>query len=193
MTFKIALLLFFLFSLFYLFFLSFLSISYTVLHGKIKGRGGGESWNREKVRGATVHRAGSKVPTWLTASPFYKLWETPAAKSLYDTLLWFLYSYLVHDVLHQRWPLYLLLYELRPLNPYTVSTVKSMSVNCFDYDLYIRLPHLCCIKYDLCTVSVYGIDYDFYICTLCLAYLCISSAVSNMTSVSIIHLILSKN
>jgi hypothetical protein len=29
-------------------------------------RGGGESWTREKVRGATVHKAGSKMSTWLT-------------------------------------------------------------------------------------------------------------------------------
>ncbi len=27
---------------------------------------GGESWTREKLRGATVHKAGSKIPTWLT-------------------------------------------------------------------------------------------------------------------------------
>jgi hypothetical protein len=37
---------------------------------------------REKVRGATVHKAGSKIPTWLTVSAVYKP-ETPAAKSLY--------------------------------------------------------------------------------------------------------------
>ncbi len=29
---------------------------------------------REKVRGATVHKAGSKISTWLTVSPVYKLW-----------------------------------------------------------------------------------------------------------------------
>jgi hypothetical protein len=28
-----------------------------------QGRGGGESWTRERVRGATVHKAGSKIPT----------------------------------------------------------------------------------------------------------------------------------
>jgi hypothetical protein len=33
-------------------------------------RGGGEL-TREKVRGATVHKAGSKIPTWLTVSPVY--------------------------------------------------------------------------------------------------------------------------
>ncbi len=32
-------------------------------------RRGGESWTREKVRGATAHKAGSKIPTWLTVSP----------------------------------------------------------------------------------------------------------------------------
>jgi hypothetical protein len=37
-------------------------------------KGGGGSWTREKVRGATVHKAGSKIPTWLTVSPVYKLW-----------------------------------------------------------------------------------------------------------------------
>ncbi len=45
--------------------------------------GGGESWTREKVRGATVHKAGSKIPIWLTVSPVYKLLWTPAAKSIY--------------------------------------------------------------------------------------------------------------
>jgi hypothetical protein len=35
---------------------------------------GGESWTREKVRGATVHKAGSKIRTWLTVSSVYKLW-----------------------------------------------------------------------------------------------------------------------
>jgi hypothetical protein len=40
-----------------------------------QGRGGGEeSWTREKVRGATCHKAGSKIPTWLTISPVYELW-----------------------------------------------------------------------------------------------------------------------
>jgi hypothetical protein len=33
---------------------------------------GGEL-TREKVRGATVHEAGSKIPTWLTVSSVYKL------------------------------------------------------------------------------------------------------------------------
>ncbi len=30
-----------------------------------EGGGRGESWTREKVRGATVHKAGSKIPTWI--------------------------------------------------------------------------------------------------------------------------------
>jgi hypothetical protein len=38
-----------------------------------KGGVGGGELNREKVRGATVHKAGSKIPTRRTVSPFYKL------------------------------------------------------------------------------------------------------------------------
>ncbi len=38
---------------------------YTYSHRKE----GGESWTREKVIGATVHKAGWKIPTWLTVSP----------------------------------------------------------------------------------------------------------------------------
>ncbi len=41
---------------------------------------GGESWTREKIRGATVHRARSKIPTWPTVSPVYFLDD--------DILLW---------------------------------------------------------------------------------------------------------
>ncbi len=59
----------------------------------------GESGAREKVRGLTVHKDGSKIPIWLTVSPVYKLWWTPAAKSIYrsiflndDILLWCLHS-----------------------------------------------------------------------------------------------------
>ncbi len=38
-------------------------------------RGGGEMNQREgTVRGTTVHKAGSKIPTWLTVSPVYKFW-----------------------------------------------------------------------------------------------------------------------
>jgi hypothetical protein len=33
------------------------------------GGGGGERWTREKRRGATDHKARSKIPTWLTESP----------------------------------------------------------------------------------------------------------------------------
>jgi hypothetical protein len=32
-----------------------------------------KSWTREKIWGATVYKAGSKIPTWLTVSPAYKL------------------------------------------------------------------------------------------------------------------------
>ncbi len=35
-------------------------------------KGGGGRWTREKFRGAIVHKAGSKIPTWLTVSPVYK-------------------------------------------------------------------------------------------------------------------------
>jgi hypothetical protein len=35
--------------------------------------GGGGERTREKVRGATVHRAESKTPTLLNVSPVYKL------------------------------------------------------------------------------------------------------------------------
>ncbi len=46
-----------------------------------QGRGG--ELTRDKIRGATVHKAGSNIPTWLTVSPVYKLWKTPATKPLY--------------------------------------------------------------------------------------------------------------
>ncbi len=46
-------------------------IQYTYSHRK---GGRGKSWTREKVREATVHKAGSKIPTWLTVSSVYKLW-----------------------------------------------------------------------------------------------------------------------
>jgi hypothetical protein len=36
-------------------------------------QGRGKSWTRKKVRGATVHKAGSTIQTWLTVSPFYNL------------------------------------------------------------------------------------------------------------------------
>ncbi len=42
-------------------------LQYTYSQGR-----GVESWTREKVRGAIVHKAGSKIPTWLTVSPVYK-------------------------------------------------------------------------------------------------------------------------
>jgi hypothetical protein len=46
---------------------------YTVyLFTRGRGEGGGEL-TREKVRGAIVYKAGSKIPTWLTVFPVYKL------------------------------------------------------------------------------------------------------------------------
>ncbi len=36
---------------------------------------------REKVRGAIVHKAGSKIPTRLTVSRVYKLYEIPVKTS----------------------------------------------------------------------------------------------------------------
>ncbi len=44
-------------------------IQYTHSHTE-EGEGG--ELTREKVKGATVHKAGSKIPTWLTVSPIYK-------------------------------------------------------------------------------------------------------------------------
>jgi hypothetical protein len=41
-----------------------------------RGEGLGK-WTREKVRGTIVHKAGSKIPTWLTVSPVYNLYLTP--------------------------------------------------------------------------------------------------------------------
>jgi hypothetical protein len=45
----------------------YMCIQYTYSHME-----GGEL-TREKVRGATVHKVGSKIPTWLTVSLVYKL------------------------------------------------------------------------------------------------------------------------
>ncbi len=47
-------------------------IQYTYSHRE-KGWGG-EGWTREMVRWATVHKAGSKMPTLLTVPPLYKPW-----------------------------------------------------------------------------------------------------------------------
>ncbi len=33
-----------------------------------------EGWTVNMVRGATVHKAGSKIPTWLDVSPVYTVW-----------------------------------------------------------------------------------------------------------------------
>jgi len=42
---------------------------YVLIH-----KGKGEELNQRKVGVAIVRKAGSKLPTWLTASPVYKLW-----------------------------------------------------------------------------------------------------------------------
>ncbi len=77
---------------------------YTCIHYIHTGRGWGGKFNQREGRGATVHKAGSKIPTCLTVSLVYKLWLTPAAKSLYgsifldgDILLWCFFIKLVHD------------------------------------------------------------------------------------------------
>jgi hypothetical protein len=44
---------------------------YTYSHRE--GAGGGRVEPEEKVREATVHKAGSEIPTLLTVSPVYKL------------------------------------------------------------------------------------------------------------------------
>ncbi len=66
------------------------------------GNWGKKELTGEKLREATVHKARSTIATWLTVSPVYKLWQTPAAKSLSrsnflddDILLWCLCSLLV--------------------------------------------------------------------------------------------------
>ncbi len=46
----------------------------TLTMGRGEGRG---RWTREKVKEAIVHKAGSKILTWLTVSPVYKLFWTP--------------------------------------------------------------------------------------------------------------------
>ncbi len=45
---------------------------YTLYIDTRKGEEGWESWTREKVRGATAHKAGAKIPTWLSVSPVYR-------------------------------------------------------------------------------------------------------------------------
>ncbi len=48
---------------------TYIQYSYSLREGVEEGR---VFLTREKVRGATVHRAGSKIPTWLTVSPVCK-------------------------------------------------------------------------------------------------------------------------
>ncbi len=55
-------------------------------------QGRGEGRVSENVRGALVHKEGSKIPTWLGVSPIYKL-KTPVKTTF---KVWCLYSYLVH-------------------------------------------------------------------------------------------------
>jgi hypothetical protein len=43
---------------------------YEYLYSILIHTGKGECWTREKVRGATVHKDGSKISTWLTVSPW---------------------------------------------------------------------------------------------------------------------------
>ncbi len=69
-----------------------------------QGRG---SWTREKGRGETVHKAGSKIPTWLTVSPVYS--KASAAKSRYrsiflDDALWLrLWFYIKQGFTNALW------------------------------------------------------------------------------------------
>ncbi len=46
-------------------------IMYCILIHTGKGEGVGEELTKEKVRGATFHKAGSKISTWLTVSLVY--------------------------------------------------------------------------------------------------------------------------
>jgi hypothetical protein len=50
------------------------SVYSVLIHTGKEGGEGVESWTRKKVRGGTVHKAWSKILTWLTVSPLYKLW-----------------------------------------------------------------------------------------------------------------------
>jgi hypothetical protein len=73
-------------------------VVYTVLWHREGVEGGELNWIREKVRGATVHRVKNTNMT-------DKLWQTPAAKSLYRTQvnffkwrLWVLSFYAAHHI-----------------------------------------------------------------------------------------------
>jgi hypothetical protein len=61
-------------------------------------RKGGGCWTREKVKGATVYKAESKIPTWLTISPLLQSPFTDQFLLNDDNLLWCLYGLLVHGV-----------------------------------------------------------------------------------------------
>jgi hypothetical protein len=58
--------------------------------------GGGTS---ETVRGAPVHRMGSKIPTCLTVSPVYKLYQTTVKTTF---RIWCLYSYLFYALGYRK-------------------------------------------------------------------------------------------
>ncbi len=61
--------------------------------GEVGGRVEPERWG-EGQQGREHHKAGLKIPTWLNVrkkSPFYKFWNTPAAKSLYRSIFRWLY------------------------------------------------------------------------------------------------------
>ncbi len=75
------------------------SIVFTCIQYTYPRREGGESWAKGKVREATVHKTGSKIPTWLTESPVsVKLWQhltqSPFTGQFLDDdiLLWCLWS-----------------------------------------------------------------------------------------------------
>ncbi len=74
---------------------------YSILIHTWKGGGGERVETERRLEGQQFTNLGRKIPTWLTASPAYKLWLTP---SLYrsillddDILLWCPYSSLVHE------------------------------------------------------------------------------------------------
>jgi hypothetical protein len=87
------------------------SIQYLFTHGRGEGW---EIWSREKVTGATVHKAGSKIPTWLTVPPLLQSINSDKQLPLYrsiflddDILLWclqYVVIFLVHGTLYWRLP-----------------------------------------------------------------------------------------
>jgi hypothetical protein len=49
------------------------TLKYTCIQYSYSRRERGDIITREKIKGATVHEGGSKIPTWLTVSPVYIL------------------------------------------------------------------------------------------------------------------------